>query len=104
MIRRGSVVSFVDEKGKKRPAIVLREFDDGSLQLICGSTQPPNSGETDFELIESATRTGKAFDLRADTWFKKTFLAVVQPQKSQVELRSQASCPSWLLVKLDKYL
>ena len=103
MIRPGAVVAFV-HKGKTRPAIVVRLLDDGARIACAGSTRPPfGDQEQEAILIESNSRDGRRLRLSADTWFKKSFTVVIRSQ-AELTLWTPATCPSWLLMKLDEFL
>jgi hypothetical protein len=103
MISPGAVVAFV-HKGKTRPAVIVRLFDDGTRIACAGSTRAPFADEEPYAiLIEFNSRDGRRLRLSADTWFKRSFIAVILPQV-ELTLWTPATCPSWLLMKLDEFL
>lgn len=103
MTKPGHVVAYVG-KGKTRPAIVVRLRDDGSRVAIAGSTSPPHAGKEDDAIaIKFDSRDGRRLKLTADTWFKKSFVVVLQSHTAQA-LWTPATCPARLLLKLEEFL
>ena len=103
MISPGAVVAFV-HKGKTRPAIIVRILHDGTRIACAGSTKPPLAGQEQYAIpIEVNCRDGRRLRLSANTWFKKSFIVPIQPQV-ELTLWTPATCPSWLLLKLEEFL